>query len=41
MYMDDIKLFGKKEKELEALTRAVRVSSKDIGIDFGIETVSC
>ena len=37
MDMDDIKLFAKKEKELETLIHAVRIYSQDIGIEFGIE----
>ena len=37
MYMDDIKLFAKNEKELEALIHAVRIYSQDIGMEFGIE----
>ena len=37
MYMDDIKLFAKKEKEQETLIHAVRIYSQDIGIEFGIE----
>ena len=37
MYMDDIKLFTKKEKELETLIHAVRVYSQDIGMEFCIE----
>ena len=37
MYMDDIKLFAKNEKELETLIHAVRIYSLDIGIGFGIE----
>ena len=37
MYMDDIKLFGKNEKELETLIHAVRIYSQDIGNEFGIE----
>ena len=37
MYMDDIKLFAKNEKELETLIHAVRIYSQDIGIEFGIE----
>ena len=37
MYMDDIKIFAKNEKELETLIHAVRVYSQDIGIKFGIE----
>ena len=37
MYMDDIKLFAKKEKELETLVHTVRIYSQDTGIEFGIE----
>ena len=37
MYMDDIKLFAKKEKEQETLIHAIRIYSRDIGIEFGIE----
>ena len=37
MYMDDIKLFEKNEKELETLIRGVRIYSQDIGVEFGIE----
>ena len=37
MYMDDIKLFVKNEKELETLIHAVRIYSQDIGMEFGIE----
>ena len=37
MYIDDIKLFAKKEKEMETLIHAVRIYSQDIGIEFGIE----
>ena len=37
MYMDDIKLFAKNEKELETLIHAVRIYNQDIGIEFGIE----
>ena len=37
MYMDDIKLFTKNEKELETFKHAVRIYSQDIGIQFGIE----
>ena len=35
--MDDIKLFAKNEKELETLIHTVRIYSRDIGIEFGIE----
>ena len=37
MYMDDIKLFTKNEKELETQIHAVRIYSQDIGKEFGIE----
>ena len=37
MYMDDIKLFAKNEKELETLKYAVRIYSQDIGMEFSIE----
>ena len=37
MYMDDIKLFAKNEKELETLIHVVRIYSQDIGMGFGIE----
>ena len=37
MYMDDIKLFTKSEKELETLTQTIRIYSQDIGMGFGME----
>ena len=37
MYMDDIKLFVRNEKELETLIHAVRIYSQDIGMEFSIE----
>ena len=37
MYMDDIKLFAKNEKELETLIHAVKIYSQEIGMEFGIE----
>ena len=37
MNMDDIKLFAKNEKELETLRQAVRIYSRDIEMEFGIE----
>ena len=37
MYMDDIKLLAKNEKELETLIHAIRIYSQDIGMEFGIE----
>ena len=38
MYMDDIKLFAKNEKELESLIHTVRIYSRYIGMEFAIET---
>ena len=37
MYMDDIKLFAKNEKEPETLIHTIRICSQDIGMEFGIE----
>ena len=37
MYMDDIKLFAKNERELETLIHTIRIYSQDIGMEFGIE----
>ena len=36
--MDDLKLYSRSEKELDSLEQTVRVFSKDIGMEFGIET---
>ena len=40
MYIDDIKLFAKNEKELETLIHAVRQYSQAIGMEFGIEKLA-
>ena len=37
MYMDELKLFAKNEKELETLIHTIRIYSQDIGMEFGIE----
>ena len=37
MFMDDNRLFSKNEKELETLIHAVRIYSRYIGMEFGIE----
>ena len=37
MYMNDIKLFAKNEKELETRIQTVRIHSQDRGMEFGIE----
>ena len=38
--MDDIKLFAKKGKELQTLIQAVRIYSKNIGMEFCREKFS-
>ncbi len=35
LYMDDIKLFAKNEKELETLIHSVKIYSQDLVIEFG------
>ena len=37
IYIDDIKLFAKNEKELETLIHAVKIYNQDIRMEFGIE----
>ena len=37
MYMDDIKVCEKNEKELETLMQTIRTYSQDTGMEFGIE----
>ena len=37
LYMDDLKLYAKDKNELDTLIQTVRVFSKDIGMEFGIE----
>ena len=37
MYMDDIKLFAKNEKEPETQIYAVKIYRQNIGMEFGIE----
>ena len=36
MFIDDIKLFVKNDKELETQIKAVRIYSDNIGIEYGI-----
>ena len=35
--MDDLKIFGKSEKQLETLVNTARIFSGDICMEFGIE----
>jgi len=37
LFMDDLKLYGKTERELDALVEVVRVYSRDIGMEFGLD----
>ena len=37
LYMDDLKLYGKKEREIDSLINTVRIFSDDIGMKFGLE----
>ena len=37
MYMDDLKLCAKNDKGLETLIHTVKIYSRDIGLEFGIE----
>ena len=37
LYMDDLKLYAKNEKELDSLVQTVRVFSNDIGMQFGLD----
>ena len=37
LFMDDLKLYSRSEKELGSLVQTVCVFSKDIGMEFGIE----
>ena len=36
IYMDDIELFAKNEKELQTLIHVVKIYSSDIGLEFDI-----
>ena len=37
LYMNDIKRFAKKDKELATLIQAMRICNQDMGIEFAIE----
>ena len=34
LFMDDLKLFGNNEREIDSLVKTVQVISKDIGMEF-------
>ena len=37
LFMDDLKLYANNEKGLDTLVQTVRISSDDIGMEFGID----
>ena len=37
LFMDDLKLYSRREKGLDSLVQTVCVFSRDIGMEFGIE----
>ena len=37
LFMDDLKLYNRNEKELHSLVQTICVFSKDIGMKFGIK----
>ena len=37
LYMDDLKLYGKNEREIDSMINTVRIFSDDIGMKFGLE----
>ena len=36
LFMDDLKLYSRRQKELDSLVQKVRVFSEDIGMEYGI-----
>ena len=37
LYMDDLKLYGKSQKDMETMIHTVRIFSDDIGMQFGLD----
>ena len=37
LFIDDLKLYSRSKKELDLLVQTIRIFSKDIGREFGIE----
>ena len=37
LFMDDLKLYGKNEREIESLVQTVRIYSEYIAVEFGIQ----
>lgn len=40
LFMDDLKLFGRTEREIDSMVETVRLCSSDIGMEFGISKCS-
>ena len=36
LFMDDLKLFGKSEDQIDSLVQTIQVFSEDIGMEFGL-----
>ena len=37
LFMDDLKIFAKNEREVNGLISTVEISSNDIGLEFGMK----
>ena len=37
LFMDDLKLFGKSEDQIDSLVQTVQLFSEDIGMEFGLK----
>ena len=35
LFMDDLKLYGKSEKQIDSLVRILHILSTDMGVEFG------
>ena len=41
LFMDDLKLFGKTENQIDCSTNSVHMSSMYVGMEFGIKKCGC
>ena len=41
LFIDDLTLYGKNEREIESLVQTVRINSEDIAMEFGIQNCAC
>ena len=39
--MDDLKLYGKNEHEIDSLFQSLRIYNEDIAMEFGIQKCAC